>query len=251
MWKTIPGFPKYEINESGVIRNAETHYVTSQRMNRQGYLYVQLHDGQKNNVRLVHRLVAETFIPNPDNLPIVNHIDECSVHNSVDNLEWISYKGNSNHGTRNERIIRNRMDSVIAINELGRIVFRYPSKHEAARANSVSESAIRRAIKNKTKCCALYWALENDNVFSENEEDNYVYLLKENYSTKEYHVNNRLGRIPIKAIDSTGKTVFCFRSKKEASERLCVPYKDIITALKYRIQINSLYLEYEKEISKE
>ena len=89
MWKTIEQFPNFEINESGVVRNARTHYVTTQRMNRKGYLYVQLNDGEKNHCCLVHRLVAETFIPNPENLPIVNHIDECCVYTIL----WITLNG--------------------------------------------------------------------------------------------------------------------------------------------------------------
>ncbi len=47
MWKSIEDFPLYEVNEFGVVRNAKTHYVTTQRMNRNGYLYVQLKDEEK------------------------------------------------------------------------------------------------------------------------------------------------------------------------------------------------------------
>lgn len=60
-------------------------------------------NGNKKEFRL-HRLIAETFIPNPENLPQVNHIDEDKTNNTVDNLEWCTSSQNSNHGTRNERI---------------------------------------------------------------------------------------------------------------------------------------------------
>ena len=52
---------------------------------------------------LVHRLVADTYIPNPDNLPQVNHKDENPLHNWVDNLEWCDNKYNCNYGTRTDR----------------------------------------------------------------------------------------------------------------------------------------------------
>lgn len=69
-----------------------------------GYLRVCLSKNREDKTCRVHRLVAETFIPNPDNLPQVNHIDENKKNNRVDNLEWKSPKDNCNHGTRNERM---------------------------------------------------------------------------------------------------------------------------------------------------
>lgn len=164
MYKPIPDYPKYEINEFGVVRNAETHYVISQRMNRQGYLFVQLINNNKNNIELVHRLVALTFIPNPNYLPYVNHIDECSVHNSAENLEWVSPKENSNHGTRNERIIRDRCFPVNLYYENGILYKQCESIHEAGRFLGVSEAAVRKAIKNKSRTKGYYAKLVNGEI---------------------------------------------------------------------------------------
>ncbi len=162
MWVTIKDFPNFEINEHGVVRNAITHYVTKQRMNPGGYLYVEMSKDGKNYTRLVHRLVAIAFIPNPNNYPIVNHIDECSVHNDVSNLEWVTYASNSNHATRNKRIIQNRRDPVIALDSSGNIVARYESKHEAARQLHVTEAAIRASISRKCRCKSFYFVLEQE-----------------------------------------------------------------------------------------
>lgn len=64
-----------------------------------GYLVVCLN----HKMKLVHRLVAESFIPNPDNLPQVNHKDENKLNNSVENLEWCDAKYNTNYGTGIQR----------------------------------------------------------------------------------------------------------------------------------------------------
>lgn len=68
-----------------------------------GYLIVVLCKDGKQKTHTVHRLVAQAFIDNPNNLPEVNHIDENKENNVVTNLEWCSYSYNINYGTRNER----------------------------------------------------------------------------------------------------------------------------------------------------
>ena len=73
---------------------------------KKGYLLVNLYKNRKRKSYKIHQLVAEHFIPNPDNLPEINHIDEDKTNNRVDNLEWKSHKDNCNHGTRNERIVK-------------------------------------------------------------------------------------------------------------------------------------------------
>ena len=74
-----------------------------------GYLFVHLTNGKgKLKNEKIHRLVAKAFIPNPDNLPEVNHIDENKYNNCVDNLEWCSVKYNRNYGTRYQRIWETR-----------------------------------------------------------------------------------------------------------------------------------------------
>ena len=71
---------------------------------KNGYLLVSLYKNRKRKSFKVHRLVAEHFIPNPDNLPEINHKDENKENNSVDNLEYCTHEDNINYGTRNERI---------------------------------------------------------------------------------------------------------------------------------------------------
>ena len=102
-WKTINGYENYEVSTAGNVRNKRTGRILKPAKNR-GYLQVGLYnENGKHKTFYIHRLVAIAFIPNPDNLPEVNHINENKEDNSVDNLEWISHKNNMSHGTRGER----------------------------------------------------------------------------------------------------------------------------------------------------
>lgn len=116
IWKTIKDFDKYEISNYGNVRSKIIHRSKSKNKLpsieyrqlkpciKRGYATVQISNDYYILVYLVHRLVAEAFIPNPDNLPQVNHKDENRLNNSVENLEWCTNEYNSNYGTRNERI---------------------------------------------------------------------------------------------------------------------------------------------------
>lgn len=71
-----------------------------------GYCRVRIYVDGKVKRLLIHRAVAEAFIPNPKNYPTVNHKDENPYNNSMDNLEWCTQKYNNNYGTRNERMAK-------------------------------------------------------------------------------------------------------------------------------------------------
>lgn len=98
--KPIKGYEGlYYITKDGKVYSRIQNKWLKIWADNQGYLVVNL-QGEK---KRVHRLVAEAFIPNPDNLPVVNHKDENKSNPSVDNLEWCTYKYNNNYGTCQER----------------------------------------------------------------------------------------------------------------------------------------------------
>ena len=106
-WKIIEGFTDYKVNENGEVYSIKRNKILKQ-YEKKNYLGVYLYQDNKRKFRLAHRLVANAFIPNPNNLPQINHKDENSKNNNVENLEWCTQKYNNNYGTYKERL-RKRM----------------------------------------------------------------------------------------------------------------------------------------------
>ena len=103
--KDILGYEgQYAITSCGKVWSYYTNKFLLPQKNNKGYCYVHLcKDGKVKNY-LIHRLVAEAYIPNQNNLSDVNHLDENPLHNYINNLEWTTHKENMNYGTRNKRI---------------------------------------------------------------------------------------------------------------------------------------------------
>ena len=129
-----------------------------------GYLYVGLWKESKVKRHYIHRLVAEAFLENTENLSEINHIDENKENNCVENLEWCSSKYNCNHGTRNRRIAEANTNHpkmskpVIAISKESGLILEYPSTHEASRQLGIAQQSIVECCKGRLKTSgSFYW----------------------------------------------------------------------------------------------
>lgn len=108
IWKDIKGFEGcYQVSNFGRVKSfhrwkrasCPKEYILKNSLANNGYCQVTLYNGDKRQKHLVHRLVADAFIPNPDNLPHINHKDENPENNHADNLEWCTPLYNNCYGT--------------------------------------------------------------------------------------------------------------------------------------------------------
>lgn len=114
-----------------------------------GYNSVKLRKDGKYRQFQVHRLVAKAFIPNPNNLPFVNHIDENGVNNFATNLEWCTHQYNINYGERTQKVIRKLSKAISQYTRDGVLVQTFSSLHEAWRCTGVSIAHICNVCKGE------------------------------------------------------------------------------------------------------
>lgn len=170
IWKDIPGYEGlYQASSLGRIKSIDRAITYSNRHNHihkgkiliqrectGGYLYAVLSkEGKVKNCR-VHRLVASSFIPNPNNLPQVNHLDKNRKNNSVLNLQWCTGSENQIHSFTNGRSRDTKQlieanKKPIAVIKDGKIIHTFNSLKECCKSLGMSNSCIRRVIKGERK----------------------------------------------------------------------------------------------------
>ena len=164
VWKPIAGYEGiYEVSNLGRVRSLDRIKSNGARMmgrvllqdcSNRGYMSVELNVDKKNKRCSIHRLVAMAFIPNPNNLPEVNHKDENKLNNNVCNLEWCTPSYNSNYGTRNERLYKKynllKEKPIAKYDSNGNLVATYKSIAEAGRING-NRNSIRAVLSGRTK----------------------------------------------------------------------------------------------------
>lgn len=150
----------YEISNYGRVKSLEknngfvyqNNKILKAPIDKDGYLRYCLAKNKNNKYIYGHRLVAEAFIPNPNNLPQINHKNEIKNDNRVDNLEWCTNKYNVNYGSRNQKVskIVNQYDLQ------NNFIKTWCSMSEAARKLKLDSSAIAKCCRGKLKTCGNY-----------------------------------------------------------------------------------------------
>lgn len=164
IWRTPIGkgeiYDNYQVSNFGQILSLNYERTRKPKLlktskDKNGYLRVSLYKNGKQNYFQIHRLVAETFLPNPNNLPQVNHIDENKENNRVDNLEWCTHEYNINYGTHNERISKAMTNGklskpVLQFSKSGEFIREWPSTRECGR-NGFNQGEVSKCCNGKRK----------------------------------------------------------------------------------------------------
>lgn len=188
----------------------------------------------------VHRLVATVFIPNPYNLPHINHKNEVKSDNRVENLEWCTPLYNCNYGTHNEKLAKANKEGagvpkrIAKLDDEGNIIAAYYSLKEAARTldkdnwNSIAVqlSKVCNKVKGHRTVCGYKWKFIS--------EDEYIDLLKKHsdwipdnvlgkrFNMKQYVINEYIDKTIRKYNPKTGEvSKITFREKADSSNNSC------------------------------
>lgn len=156
-WKPIPSIPTAMAHPSGRVASLDNYGRLREclgSVSNGGYRRVVV----VRKSYQAHRLIAETFCPNPNGFPIVNHIDEDKLNNRASNLEWCTYQHNNLHGTARQRAVEKISKPVIAKDSEGNVVHTFKSTREADKQGFNHQSI--------SKCCnglrkthkGLYWS---------------------------------------------------------------------------------------------
>lgn len=156
--KDIDGYiGEYAITEDGKVWSYKNKRFLKTQL-RNGYELVQLCQEGVVKGYLVHRLVAMAYIPNPDNLPEVGHLDEIRNHNEVSNLYWTTHIDNINYGQHNALIAKANGKRVYCV-ELNTW---YDSQSQASRELGLKQANISAAIKRNGTCGGYHWQFAVD-----------------------------------------------------------------------------------------
>lgn len=179
-WRVINGYPNYEVSNLGKVRSyvyrtaiSPIPHLLSPRIDHNGYHFVNLYNSnhKMKSVKL-HRIVATAFIPNPNNYPQINHLNENKSDNRVENLEWCTAKHNVNYGTTHFRSCMTRRKcctkEVFQFTPDGKYIQSFYSCSEASRKTGVNLSCIASAAKHVSRYAGDWlWSYTLDYDFTE------------------------------------------------------------------------------------
>lgn len=159
-FREAKGYDGFLVSDTGIVKSAKTDKIRNQYTSPTGYVRVNIRQGGRWKTVSVHRLVADAFIPNPQNKPCVNHIDGNKANNNAENLEWCTHSENESHSYKclGKTVSPEHIKKIIKLHKEavstpvtqftlgGKNVRTFVSMAEAHRATGIAQS-------NISKCC--------------------------------------------------------------------------------------------------
>ena len=176
IWRSLPGIPGVEVSTFGNVRTLD-RVVSSENRTRftkgkilkqydttDGYLQVSIPVDGKWTSKKIHRLIAQTFIPNPDSLPEINHKDNNPLNNNVSNLEWCTREYNIAYREKYGKPAKESVPKspVYAVNLKTKETLWFEPQMEAGRVLGVSQGNIGSVIRGNRKQTGGYWFTSAD-----------------------------------------------------------------------------------------
>lgn len=168
MWKDIKGYEGYyQVSDKGEIKSVtrnvkrgSSYKPVNERILRpylnKGYLSVVLSKNGKTHTVEIHRVVAETFIPNPNNYPCVNHKDEITSNNCVSNLEWCTYSYNLSYNEARIKAAVSKRKPILQYDLDGNFIREWSHAREASEFLGINKRAIYGACTGRLKTSGGY-----------------------------------------------------------------------------------------------
>ena len=248
IWRPYPDYPFIEVSNLGRVRtksrtvtyknrrkNFIKEHILKQYRDHYGYRYVQFYGNGKRVTLKVHRMVAICYIPNPDNLSQVNHVDCNRSNNVVSNLEWCTNQYNTAY---REKYGKASSRPVFAVNvETGEVLY-FKSRGEVERKLNIHHQDILPVIKGQNRTIHGYWLTENENEITEE---------------KIQEVRAKMRLSPVFAVNVRTMEIFKFENRKEAERQLGISQSIISNAIRGRCKIvkDFLFTEDKSEITEE
>lgn len=190
VWKNIDGYENYQVSNLGNIKSLNYNHTGVDRIMKpsiiRGYCQVQLFQDRIVSRKYVHRLVAQAFIPNPENKPEIDHINTIRTDNRVENLQWATPKENQNNPLTKIKmsgenhcqygkkgilstnygklgILNPKSIPVLQYSKSGKFIAEFAGIREAERMTNINSNSIGRVCKYKSKTAGGYiWKYKNN-----------------------------------------------------------------------------------------
>lgn len=166
IWKDIPNYEGiYKVSSHGRIISIKDKNIIRKQATLKGYKIIDLFKNGVCKMHRVHRLVAQAFIPNPENKPCIDHIDGNRANNMISNLRWVTIKENQNNPVTRKKLSQRKVkphnEKPILQIKGSKIIARYKSIHDAARKLNITATNICAVCKGREKSYkGFIWAYE-------------------------------------------------------------------------------------------